>query len=129
MSHHGHALLQLYDGPALVQYYDLRHTAALDEWTHYALTLDGAGGVAFYVDGGAVFARPGRGLVAANATRTHTYLGRAWWNSDALYNGSLADFQFGLGAVFSADDVANLALGRGCPQPPPPPGPPLASDG
>ena len=79
----------------------------LGAWYHHVLTLDGVGNIAYYVNGSLVFygtaAAPAR-----NVTRPNMYLGRSAWDADSLYLGAISDFQFALGTVFSAYDVANL---------------------
>ena len=77
----------------------------LGAWQHHALTLDAAGGVVYYVNGAQVFSAATN--AAATTTRTHLYLGKSWWNGDPFFKGALSDFQFALGTVFSAYDVAN----------------------
>ena len=101
-------------------------TPTINTWNHFVLTVDASGRVCVYQNGtqlAALVNNPPNTVV-----RTNMYLGRSNFegpnNPNAKFNGSMYDFQFALGYVFTAYDVANLFNGLGCPTNPPPP-PPL----
>ena len=79
------------------------------------MTLDASGNLVLYVNGASVLAVTAQ--AAPTVSRSHLYLGKSWWNQDAILNGGLADLAFALGTVFSAADAASLDCGTGCSTP------------
>jgi hypothetical protein len=77
----------------------------LNQWQHFAVTIDSAGNVKIYKNGAQV--GTGTTLVPLNVTRTNNFIGRSNWGTDAYYDGALDDLRI-YNRVLSAAEILAL---------------------
>jgi hypothetical protein len=77
---------------------------ALNQWQHFAATLDSTGNVKLYKNG----AQVGSGTVSVplNVTRTNNFIGRSNWTIDEYFDGALDDLRIYNRALSAAEVLA-----------------------
>jgi Concanavalin A-like lectin/glucanases superfamily/PA14 domain/Bacterial lectin/Bacterial Ig-like domain len=83
----------------------------LNQWQHFAVTMDGSRNVVIYKNGVAVASGTLTGL-PNNVTRTNCFVGRSNWAQDGYFQGRMDDVRV-YNRVLSADAVLALASGGG----------------
>lgn len=77
----------------------------LNQWQHFAVTLDSAGNAKIYRNG--VLVGSGTTLVPSNLTRSSNFIGRSNWTSDDYFDGALEDIRV-YNRVLSATEIQGL---------------------
>jgi hypothetical protein len=85
-----------------------RNAIVLNEWQHFAATMDSMGAVKLYKNGALV--KEGKTGVPDVITRTKNYLGESSWGpeTDALYEGMMDEVRV-YERVLSAEEIKALA--------------------
>ncbi|MBI2946817.1 MAG: right-handed parallel beta-helix repeat-containing protein [Verrucomicrobia bacterium] len=78
---------------------------ALNQWQHFAATLDSSGNVKLYKDGAQV--ATGTTLVPLNVNRANNFIGRSNWTGDAYFDGAFDDLRI-YNRVLSAAEILAL---------------------
>jgi len=92
------------------------------QWNYYVLTLDVLGNVKVYVNGTLVSSGAGKAQPVMN--RLYNLIGMSICSLDQPFTGTIRDFLFASGTVFSADDATSLYATQNCRVAAPPPSPP-----
>jgi hypothetical protein len=78
----------------------------LDEWQHFAVTMDGSGHVAIYRNG-ALQSEDRATQIPKAINRSRCYIGRSNWEDDQLYQGAMDDLRI-YERVLTAEEIRVL---------------------